>query len=511
MYGLPFYGFTGAPQNPPPGPAATPHGIDPGTNGTDLDIARLPLIEPNIQQDSTSGLFVDSGTPGHPHPDGTTYTQNGATLTAGTLSVFYRPIQPTVSEDVTINDLQKLAHGAWIRSLTTQTVANVTPVKSYPLVHSTDDRPALNFPSIYFPANIVTVNPDSAFGQERDTAVVNLGKFFPNDTGDLSKGTEQFVKSVGVDIGYSASPDVKPPQITQVGAVKTGLGTFKAFVRATDGVGGSGLNRVAVLYNTGDPVWGVQALTFDPFTGLWTGTITTASTVNSIRLDAEAQDNAANVGTSFNKAVNFQSTTDSTGPTITLDRPLPNAALTLNNQVASSFFCSDPGGIASCVGRSDAGPDQVSGNPIATDILGPHTFTVTAMDLSGNRTTKTVSYYVLGIFGFKPPVDNPPVLNVVNAGSTVPVKWTLKDAIGNFYRSLGSVTSVSSKAINCTAGTDPDPDVVASGLAGLKYDLTNEQFVYNWPTQKSWKGTCRRLVIGLVGNGVLPYADFQFK
>src|SRR5439155_16980106 len=169
---------------------------------------------------------------------------------------------------------------------------------------------------------IVTVNPDFVFGQERDTAVVNLGKFFPNDTGDLSKGTEQVVDSIGVDVGYSASPDVKAPGITQVGAVKTGPGTFIAFVRVTDD--GSGLNRVAVLYNTGSPTWGVQALT-NAGGGFWTGTITTASTVDSIRLDAEAQDNAANVGTSFNKAVNFQSTTDPTGPTITLDRPLPNA------------------------------------------------------------------------------------------------------------------------------------------------------------------------------------------
>jgi hypothetical protein len=507
MYGLPFYGFT-APPPPPLAPVPPNHGVDPNTG---LDTAVLPLIEPNIQQNTLTGLFVDAGTTA-PHPDGTTYTQNGATLTAGTLSVFYRPIQPTVSRDVTINDQQKIAHGAWIRSLTTQTFANVTPVKSYPLVHSTDDRPALDFPNIYFPANLVTVNPDSVFGQERDTAVVNLGKFFPNETGDLSKGTEQVVKSIGVDIGFSASPDVKPPQITQVGAVKTGPGTFKAFVRVTDD--GSGLNRVAVLYNTGDPIWGVQSLT-NVGGGLWTGTITTASTVSSIRLDGEAQDNAANVGTSFNKAVNFQSTIDTTGPTITLERPLPNAVFTLNDQVSASFFCSDPGGVASCVGKSDTdlGPPQTSGNAmIATDTLGPHTFTVTATDLSGNPTTKIVTYYVLGIFGFKPPVDNPPVLNVVNAGSTVPVKWTLKDAAGNFYRSLGSVTSVSSKAIKCpSASTDPDPDVVASGLAGLKYDLTNEQFVYNWPTQKSWKGTCRRLIIGLVGNGVLPYADFQLK
>jgi hypothetical protein len=320
------------------------------------------------------------------------------------------------------------------------------------------------------------------------------------------------VNSVGLDIGYSSSPDVTPPSITQVGAVKTGTGTFTAFVRVSDA---SGLNRVAVLYNTGNPDWGVQVLTKVPGSvDLWTATITTASTVDSIRLDAEAEDNGGVVGYSFNKAVNFQSVVDTTGPMITLDRPLPNAVFTLNNQVFSSFFCSDPGGVASCVGKSntDLGQPQPSGGAILTDTLGPHTFTVTATDLRGNTTTKTVSYYVLGIFGFKPPIDNPPVVNVVNSGNTIPVKWTLKDANGNFYRSLSSVTSISSKAIKClSATTDPDPDVTASGLAGLKYDLTNEQFVYNWPTQKSWKGTCRRLIIGLVGNGVLPYADFQFK
>ncbi len=166
----------------------------------------------------------------------------------------------------------------------------------------------------------------------------------------------------------------------------------------------------------------------------------------------------------------------------------------------------------SCVGRSDSGADAPSGAPIDTSSLGAHTFTVTTTDLAGNTTTKTIPYFVVGIFGFKPPVDNPPVVNVVNAGNTTPVKWSLKDAGGNYVRSLGSVTSVSSIAIKCdAAASDPDPDTVQAGLAGLKYDLTGEQFVYNWQTQKSWKGTCRRLFVGLVGNGVLPYADFKFK
>jgi hypothetical protein len=124
-----------------------------------------------------------------------------------------------------------------------------------------------------------------------------------------------------------------------------------------------------------------------------------------------------------------------------------------------------------------------------------------------------VTYFVVANFsGFKPPVDNPPVVNIVKAGSTVPVKWSLQDAAGNYIRSLSTVTSISSTAIKCAAAAaDPDPDTVPAGLAGLKYDTTAEQFIFNWQTQKSWSGTCRRFTLGLVGNGVLQYADFQFK
>ena len=493
MYGLPFYDFgsTAAPAMPPTVPGGS-------------DSVQLPAITANVQaQGAGNGrsLFVDNG-----HPDGSTYTDsNGVRLTAGTLTAFYRPMQPTVSRDVTIADPNKVAHGAWISSLATHTVANVKPVKPFPVVFSPNDRPAKDYPNIFFPANLVTINRDAWFGQEHDTAVVNLGKFVPNDSGDL--GTEQLVDSIGLQVGYSASSDVTPPLITQAGAVKDATG-FNAFVRVSDS---SGLARVAVLWApAGSGAWTVTALS-NSGGGLWTAHIT--SSASTISIDAEAEDTAHNVGFSFNKAVHFQSFVDNTnGPSITLDRPLPNALFTLNGGVKSSFMCSDPGGVASCVGKSDDGPYQPSGNAIATGTLGRHTFTVTATDLSGNTTTKDVPYFVLGIFGFKPPVDNPPVVNLVNAGSTTPVKWSLKDANGNYVRSISSVTSITSAAIVCPGGaTDPDPDTTSAGLAGLKYDLTNEQFVYNWPTLKAWKGTCRRLYIGLVGNGVLPYADFQFK
>jgi hypothetical protein len=117
--------------------------------------------------------------------------------------------------------------------------------------------------------------------------------------------------------------------------------------------------------------------------------------------------------------------------------------------------------------------------------------------------------------GFKPPVDNPPVLNIALAGSTIPVKWSLLDASGNAVSDLSAVTAVSVEPIACpNAKTDTIETTVPNGLAGLTYDVAGQQFVYNWTTDKGWAGLCRRFVVQFADapNGVATrYADFQFK
>ena len=494
MYGLPFYGFSGTAQNPPTPPTPPTHGVENG-----VDTAHLPEIAANIQQhilgDGRS-LFEDPN-----HPDGSTFTDsNGVPLTMGTLSVFYRPAQPEVSRDVTVPGT--VAHGVWIRSLTTHTVPNVTPVKPFPIVRSAEDAPARDYPNIFFPAAISSVNRDVMFGAEHDTAVVNLGKFFPGTGG---QGTEQVVDRVGLDIGYSNSNDSTAPQIFQAGAVQTSPGHFTAFVRTGDA---SGLNRVAVMYNDGtSPVWNVALL--NHVSGdLWTNSSITAS--GPIAIDAQAQDNAGNVGYSFNKAVNFQSTVDTSNPSTSATSPLPNDVYTLNQQVRASFDCSDSGAVASCTGSSDGGPAIVSGGFLNTSTAGQHTFTITARDLSGNPTTTMIPYVVRFAFsGFRPPVDAPPILNVVKGGNTVPVKWGLADRAGVPYVNLNAVQSISSTTIKCpNATTDPDPLIVPVGLSGLKVIGTDLQF--NWATDKGWAGTCRRLFVHF-SDLTTPYADFQFK
>jgi hypothetical protein len=113
--------------------------------------------------------------------------------------------------------------------------------------------------------------------------------------------------------------------------------------------------------------------------------------------------------------------------------------------------------------------------------------------------------------GFRQPVDNPPVLNIAKAGSTIPVKWALLDAAGNSVSDLSAVLSVSVQTIPCTSqATDVIETTVAGGLAGLTYDTAGKQFIFNWQTTKGWTG-CRRLIVQPADGGDFRYADFQFK
>ena len=214
MYGLPFYGFGGTPQHTPPAVhPANPRGRRRRRHGAPAGRQRLQLRQATPA--ARHSLFVD---PAHrtARP-----SRRRRPWTMGTLSVFYRPAQPDgLARRHRARHESRTASGS--AAFTTHTLHGVKPYKPFPLVRSTNDKPVRDFPNIFFPATAATVNRDVTFGAQHDTAVVNLGRFFPNPTGDLTKGTEQVVDSIGLDIGYSTSSDYTPPQILQTSAVQNG-------------------------------------------------------------------------------------------------------------------------------------------------------------------------------------------------------------------------------------------------------------------------------------------------
>lgn len=102
-------------------------------------------------------------------------------------------------------------------------------------------------------------------------------------------------------------------------------------------------------------------------------------------------------GTAVDVAGNSTPTTfgpiliDRTAPTVTITTPANGATYALNAVVNATFACADPAGgsgLASCIGT------VANGARVDTASAGSKTFTVTATDVAGNVTTRSVTYTV---------------------------------------------------------------------------------------------------------------------
>ena len=150
-------------------------------------------------------------------------------------------------------------------------------------------------------------------------------------------------------------------------------------------------------------------------------------------------------------------------------------------------------------------PDSGSVFPVGTT-----TISATAMDGAGGESacnfTVTVMYNFLGFFE---PVDNPPFVNMANAGSAIPVKFSLS---GNKGLNIFAAGYPVSQQIACVSGAPLDviEQTITAGGSSLSYDPMLDQYVYVWKTDKSWKGTCRQLILNL-NDGTTHAANFQFK
>ena len=197
---------------------------------------------------------------------------------------------------------------------------------------------------------------------------------------------------------------------------------------------------------------------------------------------------------------------DATAPSVSIVTPPNGAAYTLNQSVAAQYSCTDNlSGIDSC-----AGP-VASGASIGTSPVGSKSFKVNAMDAAGNTAAVTNAYSIQYRFsGFVQPVDNLPIVNLANAGRTIPVKWQLKDAAGASVSDLAAVSSLLWAPMACDAApTDiVEEETAATGGTQLRYD--GSQFIYNWSTQKGWAGSCVQLQLTFA-DGTKQYAKFKFK
>jgi hypothetical protein len=136
----------------------------------------------------------------------------------------------------------------------------------------------------------------------------------------------------------------------------------------------------------------------------------------------------------------------------------------------------------SVVGPALAG--ALTYTPAAGTVLGPglQTLSVTGAATNDyNAASATVTINVLYHFsGFLAPLH----ANMTYAlGRTIPIKFQLTNASGNFISSLSAITSLQIATVNANGSLGTPFNPTAAGGTSLTYDTTAKQYVFNWQTK----------------------------
>ena len=182
---------------------------------------------------------------------------------------------------------------------------------------------------------------------------------------------------------------------------------------------------------------------------------------------------------------------DLTGPAITIASPRDGWAYMKDDVVMAEYWCTDEeggSGVASCAGPVPSG-QAIDMSP------GGHRFTVTATDDAGNTTSVTHSYVVFKAWRGKPgmpQLELPPAMTRVNAGSAVPIIFSLG---GDYGLDIFDGGAPAVQRIDCATmePITPEQDAVADVGGGLRY--SPDRYIYVWKTAKAWEGSCRRVLL----------------
>ncbi len=146
----------------------------------------------------------------------------------------------------------------------------------------------------------------------------------------------------------------------------------------------------------------------------------------------------------------------------------------------------------------------------ASTLTAPSSYTVKVQVTDNGGLTAVAEATVNIIFnwtGFFAPVNNPPIFNLANAGSSIPIQFSLGGDQGKDIFAAGFPKSVQ---IDCST-LEPIGDslpIINPGTSGL--NSGQQQYVFVWKTDKAWSGTCRLLTVKLT-DGTVHAAAFNFK
>jgi hypothetical protein len=112
--------------------------------------------------------------------------------------------------------------------------------------------------------------------------------------------------------------------------------------------------------------------------------------------------------------------------------------------------------------------------------------------------------------GFFDPVENAPMFNEMKAGRAVPVKFSLGGDRGLVILASG-YPQVTGTACPSSASTDAVEETLAVDASKLSYDAATDQYTFVWKTDKSWAGTCKKVVLKFTDGSAPRTLLFSFR
>jgi alpha-tubulin suppressor-like RCC1 family protein len=205
-------------------------------------------------------------------------------------------------------------------------------------------------------------------------------------------------------------------------------------------------------------------------------------------------------------------------PVVTLTAPAPGQSFDVGTPVTANVQVGDPGlddALVCTITWGDGTTPAPCDEPHAYTAAGARTVTATVVDGDGGVGTAAVDVTIVSVTpamqftGFFHPVDNLPVVNVVKAGSTVPLKFSLG---GDFGMDIFAAGFPATQKTSCASGERLDSleETSQPGARTLTYDPATDRYQYNWQTSKSWAGQCHTLVLSFT-DGTTATALFRFK
>jgi CSLREA domain-containing protein len=208
-----------------------------------------------------------------------------------------------------------------------------------------------------------------------------------------------------------------------------------------------------------------------------------------------------NVAPTISALINSGPLVNSGSATINISASDPAGA---NDPLSYAFDCHNDG-------TFEIGPQAESSATCSFATVGQFPVNVQVRDDDGGVSTGSTTVAVQYAWnGFFQPVDNLPTVNTVNAGSAIPVKFSLGGDLGLNIFASGYPASQKVSCGSGGSGSDPIEETVTTGGSSLQYDPGTQTYTYVWKTDKAWAGTCRQLIVRL-NDGVDHIALFQFN